>query len=248
MKIYQKLNFGFGGCDNDDCKRLGLIEGEFWSEDDIKILNNIKLDTISDIGKKFLLSKRAMRLDNGEVVVIPRGELAMAMYLGQLYKLYLQYKTEEKEALKTRFENKLYVLRIEIAKRLFSKKFSDKYNFKFKGFSGVALSHARAIEEILVPEWFGLKEGDLVLVTRDPVQNIVTTCRVAGFTKNEIRVNPKLIVILAGDFDGDKIQVIPINSIYTLNKKYFDCTYLDFRSEMESLMLNNFKFKELIEE
>lgn len=248
MKIYQKLNFGFGGCDQDDCKRLGLIEGEFWSEDDIKILNNIKLDTISDIGRKFLLSKRAMRLDNGEVVVIPRGELAMAMYLGQLYKLYLQYKTEEKEALKTRFENKLYVLRIEIAKRLFSKKFSDKYQFNFKGFSGIALSHARAIEEILVPEWFGLKEGDLVLVTRDPVQNIVVTCRVAGFTKNEIRVNPKLIVILAGDFDGDKIQVIPINSIYTLNKKYFDCTYLDFRSEMESLMLNNFKFKELIEE
>ena len=130
---------------------------------------------------------------------------------------------------------------------MFSKKFSDKYDFKFKGFSGVALSHARAIEEILVPEWFGLKEGDLVMVTRDPVQNIVTTCRVAGFTKNEIRVNPKLIVMLGGDFDGDKIQVIPINSIYNLNKKYFDCTYLDFRSEMESLMLDNFKFKELIE-
>ena len=53
--------------------------------------------------------------------------------------------------------------------------------------------------------------------------------------------------MLGGDFDGDKIQVIPINSIYNLNKKYFDCTYLDFRSEMESLMLDNFKFKELIE-
>ena len=107
MKIYQKLNFGFGGCTEDDCKRLGLIEGEFWSEDDIKYLNNVKLDTISNIGRKFLLSKRAIRLDNGEVVVIPRNELAMSMYLGQLYKLYLQYKTEQKDALKTRFENKL---------------------------------------------------------------------------------------------------------------------------------------------
>ena len=53
--------------------------------------------------------------------------------------------------------------------------------------------------------------------------------------------------MLGGDFDGDKIQVIPVKEIYTLNNKYFDCTIMDFISEMESLMPNNFKFKELIE-
>lgn len=248
MKLYQLANYGIGGCTDDIVERLQVQSHEYWKESDIKYLDCIELNNLNDLSERFLLSKRAMLLDNGESVIVPKGEIAMSLYLGMLFKLYTEYKKEYKESLKIRFENKLYILRIEIAKRLFSKKFSEKYQFKFNGISGVALSHARHVDEVLVPEWYNdrVSIGDLVMITRDPIQNIVVTCKVAGFTPNEIRVNPKLIVMLGGDFDGDKIQVIPLINIYKDNKKFFNTTFFEFEQEMLNLMPSNFKFKELI--
>ena len=176
-------------------------------------------------------------LEDGTAVVVPHGELAMSMYLGKLAKLYFQYLEERKENQLEKFNNKLFVLRVEIAKRLFSKKFIEKYNFEFKGFSGVALSHSRNIDEI----------GSHVLVTRDPIQNTVAVLKISGYTTNEIRVRPELIVMLAGDFDGDKIQVIPLGAIYGRNKELFRVTAREFSDEMMRLKPSQFAFSELLE-
>ena len=245
MKVYQKLNYGFGGCSEEEVGRLGISLGEYWNEMDIKYLDSIHLDTISSVGRKFLMSKRALLLENGESVVIPRGELAVSMFLGKLAKLYFQWQLERKESLLEKFNTKLYVLRIEIAKRLFSKKFSDKYLFSFKGFSGVALSHGRSVDEILIPEWFGIDIGEKVMVTRDPIQNVVVCLRVTGYTENEIRVNPKTIVFLGGDFDGDKVQVMKLKTIFYGNREYFSCSYEEFENEMNKLIPSNFAYSEL---
>lgn len=258
MKIFQKLNYGFGGCDANTLIELGVISNpieltmqplgqKFWRKEDMKYLDKIQLSNISELASKFLLSKRALLLEDGTAVVVPHGELAMSMYLGKLAKLYFQYLEERKENQLEKFNNKLFVLRVEIAKRLFSKKFTEKYNFEFKGFSGVALSHSRSIDEIMVPEWFGLPIGSHVLVTRDPIQNTVAVLKISGHTANEIRVNPALIVMLGGDFDGDKIQVIPLGAIYGRNKELFRVTSSEFSAEMMRLKPSQFAFSELLE-
>lgn len=256
--LYQELRFGRGGCNLEEVKRLKVCASELWNEDDIKYFDLIKVNNMSSVQRKFLLSKRALKIvdenNKTSIVVIPHGEIVFSRDLGSLAKRYFALRKIEDEPTRIKyyeaFWNKLYVLRLNIAKRLFSKRFSEKYLFNFHGFSGVALTHSRGLDEILVPEWFGLKIGDLVMVTRDPVQNVVVVLKVVGFTKNEIRVSPDMLDrYLAGDCDGDKIQVIELSSIYNMNSQYFVRTYEEFYEEaMKLIPGENFGFNELLNE
>lgn len=256
--LFQDLRFGKGGCNASECKELKVSVNENWNKSDVVLLKSIPQGELTSLQTKFLLSKRCLKITNDEgvdsIIVVPHGEVSFSRRLGELAEIYYKIQTlEDKEAKKKGFENfytKLYVLRLEIAKRLFSKRFSRKYLFHFEGISGVALTHSRGIDEILVPEWSGLKIGDYAMVTRDPIQNIVVVCKVVGFTPNQIRVSPEMLDrYLAGDCDGDKIQIISLEDIYNMNSQYFRRTYEEFYAEcMKLIPGDNFGYTDMLNE
>lgn len=131
------------------------------------------------------------------------------------YKSYLE--ADDKLSAWKSFEGSVFALQKAIACRLFSKKFKEKLDFTFKGLSGVALTGNVTLNGVIIPKWYAnmrnLKIGDLMVVTRDPIQNIFISLKIEGFSKNEIRVNAHTFTFLGGDFDGDKIQVIPFTNI-----------------------------------
>ncbi|MGL5716447.1 MAG: hypothetical protein ACRCXX_14020 [Cetobacterium sp.] len=150
-----------------------------------------------------------------------KGLLACAV----AYKNYCE--SVEKSSSYKNFESRVFAIQKAIAGRLFSKKFKDKLDFSFKGLSGVALTGNLSLDGVALPKWYcekhNLKIGDLVMVTRDPIQNIVMCLRVEGYTKNEIRVNSHMFTFLGGDFDGDRVNIIPFISIKAeLVKRGFD--------------------------
>ena len=256
--LFQDLRFGKGGLLASECHKLKLKASENWSEFDVNVLKSFPQGELSKLQEKFLLSKRCLKIVNSEgetsIIAVPHGEISFSRKLGELAGLYYDLvKLEDEKAKEKAFENfytKLYILRLDIAKRLFSKRFSKKFLFHFEGISGVALTHSRGIDEILVPEWSGLKIGDYVMVTRDPIQNIVVVLKVVGFTPNQIRVSPDMLDrYLAGDCDGDKIQIIKLEDIYSKNSKYFTRTYEEFYDEcMKLIPGDSFGFVEMLNE
>ncbi|MGL6100324.1 MAG: hypothetical protein ACRC0G_11955 [Fusobacteriaceae bacterium] len=138
--------------------------------------------------------------------------------VGKSYVDFLSKRTPENEVAEfARFAYRVQKLQEITAKRLVSKNFKNKFQFNFVGLSGVALTGNLSADGVSIPKWYarekGIKIGDLVLVTRDPIQNIFISLKVESFTRNEIRINSQTITLLDGDFDGDKLQVIPFCNI-----------------------------------
>lgn len=160
--------------------------------------------------------------------VIGRGFCSFSKSLLGVAVAYKNYSESlEKATAYKAFESRVFAIQKAIAGRLFSKKFKDKLNFSFKGLSGVALTGNVTLDGVQLPLWYckkhGLKIGDLVMVTRDPIQNIVMCLRIEGYTANEIRVNSHMFTFLGGDFDGDRINIIPFLAIkLELRERGFD--------------------------
>lgn len=187
---------------------------------------------------RFINSKRAFKFNwNGEVrtIGIPKIEVgdtlnAFSRILLNIAITYVSWKScnneEDKKSLWEKFLNLTNSLRIDIAKRFLSKNFKEKYQFKMIGYSSVALPGHLRIDEVALPEHYCIKNniniGDLCIVKRDPVQNIFLALRVAKMHyANIIRVNPRTIQLIDGDFDGDNIACIPLKSVVRHNKKFF---------------------------
>lgn len=187
---------------------------------------------------RFINSKRAFKFNwNGEVrtIGIPKIEVgdtlnAFSRILLNIAITYVSWKScnneEDKKSLWEKFLNLTNSLRIDIAKRFLSKNFKEKYQFKMIGYSSVALPGHLGIDEVALPEHYCIKNniniGDLCIVKRDPVQNIFLALRVAKMHyANIIRVNPRTIQLIDGDFDGDNIACIPLKSVVRHNKKFF---------------------------
>ena len=157
------------------------------------------------------------------------------------------------------FKNTLQGLKNEIAKRIFSKNFKEKYQIKFIGFNSVALTADIGFDEVIIPKSWAKKRniniGDLCIIKRDPVQNIFVTAKVIGFDEESVvRVNCKMFTILDGDFDGDQCAVIPVKLFIECNKKYFtnpsqiDDLYSELEELLPSKILANSKYDKLTRE
>lgn len=187
---------------------------------------------------RFINSKRAFKFNwNGEIraIGIPKVEVgdtlnAFSRTLLNIAITYMNWKNcsdeEDKKSLWDKFLNLTNSLRIDIAKRFLSKNFKEKYQFKMIGYSSVALPGHLGIDEVALPEHYCLKNnisiGDLCIVKRDPVQNIFLCLKVAKMHyANIIRVNPRTIQLVDGDFDGDNIAVIPFRQVIMHNKFFF---------------------------
>lgn len=161
-------------------------------------------------------------LDNGTL----NYRASLLIKAGLRYQEYLHCQLEDKDTVWNKFENLLYKIKLDITKQVFSKEFKQFYQMKFRGISGVALTGNLEPDEIELPYWYAkknnLKKGDLVLVTRDPIQNLVLAGRIAGFTRNECRVNSNVFTWLGGDHDGDKVQFIPLSVILEENSEFIE--------------------------
>ncbi|MGL6098565.1 MAG: hypothetical protein ACRC0G_02955 [Fusobacteriaceae bacterium] len=138
--------------------------------------------------------------------------------VAKAYSNFLAVRTSENEVEEfAHFTYRVKKLQESIAKRLLSKNFKNKFQFDFIGLSGVALTGNLSYDGVAIPEWYAieknLKIGDSCVITRDPIQNIFLTLKIEAFTSNEIRVNSQTITLVDGDFDGDKLQVIPFCNI-----------------------------------
>lgn len=170
------------------------------------------------------------------------------------YKSYSE--SDDKTASWKSFSGAVFGLQKRIVQRLFSKKFKEKLDFSFNGISGVALTGNVSLSGIQLPKWYckkhGLKIGDLVVVTRDPIQNIFVTLKIEGYTRNEIRVNSHMFTFLGGDFDGDRIHVVPFVAIMEelRDRGFDDFTISTILYELTGLLpkhlFNNPKFARLI--
>ncbi|MGL5767966.1 MAG: hypothetical protein ACRCX8_20200 [Sarcina sp.] len=177
--------------------------------------------------------------------------------VARAYKKFKEVRTNENEV--EEYNKFLYFvnkLNNRIASRILSKRFKDKFQFKFRGLSGVAITGNVSYNGILLPEWYckkhGIKIGDCGLVTRDPIQNIVLCLRVEGFTRNEMRVNSQTITLVDGDFDGDRIQFIPFQEIVeecARHNVHRDSTEVILREIIQLLptnIMNNPEFARLV--
>lgn len=201
--------------------------------------NNINENQAVEELINFINAKRAFKFNlDGEVrtIAIPYMENNSGVLnsfnraLLNIALTFLNWKTETNEETKKeqwdKFLNLYNSLRINIAKRFLSKDFKEKYQLRFVGYSSVALPGHLGIDEVALPEHYCLKNnikiGDLCIVKRDPVQNIFLCLRVAKMHyANVIRVNPRTIQLVDGDFDGDNIAVVPVKSLIKFNKFYF---------------------------
>ncbi|MFR4518425.1 MAG: hypothetical protein ACLT40_00500 [Fusobacterium sp.] len=132
----------------------------------------------------------------------------------------------------------------KISARLFSKKFEEKYKMFFEGITGVALPGNVKLDECMLPANYakklGIKIGDYVTIQRHPMQNIMATLKVVGFTyDNTVRINSLVFVWLGGDHDGDKVQFIPLKKLYEDNKDFFDVSEEEFLQDCMKLLPSN---------
>lgn len=124
---------------------------------------------------------------------------------------------DDKEFHLDNFNRQCYYLKLELSSRVFSKNFKEKFSVMFNGFTGVALTGNCGYNEIEIPTDFAIKYeinvGDDVIVFRDPVQHLYITCKVSNILSEQIRINGETIQLLCGDFDGDKLGVVPVNGL-----------------------------------
>lgn len=163
---------------------------------------------------------------------------------------YCEYKNapeDMKKDLLTKFMNTRHKLMLAIESNIFSKNFKEMYRMKFEGVSGVCLTGNVSINGIMIPKWYAKKHnieiGDLVIVYRDPVQNMILALKVEGFTENEMRVHSQVFTWLNGDHDGDKIQAIPLKVFLEVNKEFID-NEQDIINEVIDLLPSNLLNKE----
>lgn len=167
----------------------------------------------------------------------------LLLQAGIAYTKYVDSNEEDKMNLWKQFVGYVERIKIDIAKDVFSKNFKDLYKMKFRGISGVCLTSNLTEDFIELPKWYAdkhkLKLGDLVIVTRDPVQNIFLTAKIGGLTRNETRVNSNMFTWLGGDHDGDKVQFIPVDKFIEENKEFIDDP-LKLKEELLNLLPTSF--------
>lgn len=134
------------------------------------------------------------------------------------YGMYVREQDEKKKRDHwNHFKNLLASMRMLMVARVFSKEVKKMFTLSTRGIKGVALTGNIGLDEVMIPRHLakkmGIKLGDTTLVVRHPVQNLLLCCTVSGFTENEMRLNPRTIELIDGDFDGDEIAVVPITSI-----------------------------------
>lgn len=170
----------------------------------------------------------------------------MNSMLIKVARTYYEWKScdiEEKEDRFKMFMNLRHKLILMIESEVFSKDFKKLYKMKFKGITGVCLTGNVSINGIKIPLWYakkhGIQIGDIGIVFRDPVQNLIIALQVEGFTENEIRVHSKVFVLLGGDHDGDKCQFIPLKSFLKENVDYTGKYTLNIVEEVNKLLPSN---------
>lgn len=219
---------------------LGIHPNEVLTRADVQSINALFNDKFIGAGIKELLIKESCKeeavlalrtfINNKRVflagdncVFIPRSKFLLGESLDalnmKLVNLAIAWEdflaatplvADEKRKM---FDSLLRAIRLDITKNILSKDFKNNFQFKFKGYSGVALPGGNLdLDEILIPSNSGIKVGSVCLVSRDPAQHLFISLKVVGYSDG-VRVNPYTIMLLDGDFDGDKIQVIPMNNI-----------------------------------
>lgn len=156
------------------------------------------------------------------------------------------------------FISAIHNLRVEISKRILTKRFKEKYQLKFNGFNSVALTHGGDINGIVIYEKYakskGIEIGDLCIVKRDPLQNVFICCKVIGFSKAPItRINPIAFRMLDGDFDGDNVAIVPIKNFFEDNKRFIteeqrEALTKEFEAITPTNLMNDNRFKHLTRE
>lgn len=168
---------------------------------------------------------------------------SMLIKVAKAYYEYAKSDIEEKDDRYAMFMNLRHKLILMIESEVFSKDFKKLYRMKFKGITGVCLTGNVSINGIQIPLWYakkyGIQIGDIGIVFRDPVQNLIIALQVEGFTENEIRVHSKVFVLLGGDHDGDKCQFIPLKSFLKENVEYTGRYTLNIVEEVHKLLPSN---------
>lgn len=168
---------------------------------------------------------------------------SMLIKVAKAYYEYAKCEIEEKDDRYAMFMNLRHKLILMIESEVFSKDFKKLYRMKFKGITGVCLTGNVSINGIKIPLWYakkhGIQIGDIGIVFRDPVQNLIIALQVEGFTENEIRVHSKVFVLLGGDHDGDKCQFIPLKSFLKENVNYTGKYTLNIVEEVNRLLPSN---------
>lgn len=168
---------------------------------------------------------------------------SMLIKVAKAYYEYAKCDIEEKDDRYAMFMNLRHKLILMIESEVFSKDFKKLYRMKFKGITGVCLTGNVSINGIKIPLWYakkhGIQIGDIGIVFRDPVQNLIIALQVEGFTENEIRVHSKVFVLLGGDHDGDKCQFIPLKSFLKENVNYTGRYTLSIVEEVHKLLPSN---------
>lgn len=168
---------------------------------------------------------------------------SMLIKVAKAYYEYAKCDIEEKDDRYAMFMNLRHKLILMIESEVFSKDFKKLYRMKFKGITGVCLTGNVSINGIKIPLWYakkhGIQIGDIGIVFRDPVQNLIIALQVEGFTENEIRVHSKVFVLLGGDHDGDKCQFIPLKSFLKENVDYTGRYTLNIVEEVHKLLPSN---------
>lgn len=180
---------------------------------------------------------------------------SMLLKCARAYYEYANCEIEDKSERLEMFENLKHKLILMIETNVFSKEFKNLYRMKFKGVTGVALTGNVTIDGIKIPLWYAkkhkIKIGDIGIVFRDPVQNLIIALRVEGFTDNEIRVHSKVFTWLAGDHDGDKVQFIPLKDFLKENVNYTQQYTINIVQEVFDLqpsrLLEHKKFMPLLD-
>ncbi|MGL5714373.1 MAG: hypothetical protein ACRCYT_04790 [Cetobacterium sp.] len=213
---------------------------------------------------EFLNNKRAFGFEIDGVqrmVVIPSVRIKTEGMLDSFAKQLFNVAREYLRALNSdqnfnNFCRRVQYLQENIAKRILTKNFKSKFQFEFKGLSGVVLTGNLSYDGVAIPQWYakklGINIGDLVVITRDPIQNIFLTLKVEAFTANEIRVNSHTITWVDGDFDGDRMQVIPFCNImkecdeFGVTEEAKASIVSELTELLPSSLVNNEKFARLI--
>ena len=168
---------------------------------------------------------------------------ALLLKTARAYYQYAHCEVEDKEKNLELFMNLKHKLILAIETNIFSKEFKNMYQMVFSGITGVCLTGNVSINGIQIPLWYakkyGIQIGDIGIVFRDPVQNLIIALQVEGFTENEIRVHSKVFVLLGGDHDGDKCQFIPLKSFLKENVEFTGRYTLNIVEEVHKLLPSN---------
>lgn len=165
---------------------------------------------------------------------------ALLLKTARAYYQYAHCEVEDKEKNLELFMNLKHKLILAIETNIFSKEFKNMYQMVFSGITGVCLTGNVSINGIQIPQWYARENkiniGDIGIVFRDPVQNLIIALKVEGFTENEIRVHSKVFTWLGGDHDGDKAQFIPLKNFLKANEEYTGEFALDIIQEVNDLL------------